>query len=90
MTIIGAGVRELRIRDVNGAFRVIYLATLPKGVASALELGQDLFGRSYTTGAGLEDLASRRKAYAAGVWDEVAEQKMSGGSGASGVSGVGA
>lgn len=26
---IGAGVRELRIRDRAGAFRVIYLATLP-------------------------------------------------------------
>ena len=78
------------ISEVMRDALVMYLATLPKGVASALELGQDLFGRSYTTGAGLEDLASRRKAYAAGVWDEVAEQKMSGGSGASGVSGVGA
>ena len=32
MTIIGVGVRELRIRDGSGAFRVIYLATLPKGI----------------------------------------------------------
>ncbi len=28
MKAIGAGVRELRIRDRSGAFRVIYLATL--------------------------------------------------------------
>jgi phage-related protein len=29
MKAIGAGVRELRIRDRAGAFRVLYLATLP-------------------------------------------------------------
>lgn len=29
MKAIGPGVRELRIRDRSGAFRVIYLATLP-------------------------------------------------------------
>lgn len=29
MTASGAGARELRIRDRAGAFRVIYLATLP-------------------------------------------------------------
>jgi len=29
MKAIGAGVRELRVRDRAGAFRVIYLATLP-------------------------------------------------------------
>jgi phage-related protein len=29
MKAIGAGVRELRIRDRAGAFRVVYLATLP-------------------------------------------------------------
>ena len=29
---IGPGVRELRIRDRSGAFRVIYLATLPDRV----------------------------------------------------------
>lgn len=29
MKTIGAAVRELRIRDRSGAFRVIYLATLP-------------------------------------------------------------
>jgi phage-related protein len=26
---IGTGVREIRIRDASGAFRIIYLATLP-------------------------------------------------------------
>jgi phage-related protein len=30
---IGPGVREIRIRDRSGAFRVIYLATLPNRVA---------------------------------------------------------
>ena len=29
---IGTGVREIRIRDVAGAFRVIYLATLADAV----------------------------------------------------------
>lgn len=29
---IGQGIRELRIRDASGAFRVVYIATLPKGV----------------------------------------------------------
>jgi len=29
---IGGGVREIRIRDEQGAFRVIYLATRPEGV----------------------------------------------------------
>ena len=29
MQAIGAGVRDLRIRERSGAFRVIYLATLP-------------------------------------------------------------
>ncbi len=29
MRAVGAGVRELRIRERAGAFRVIYLATLP-------------------------------------------------------------
>lgn len=28
MTTVGAGVREIRVRDAVGAFRVIYLATL--------------------------------------------------------------
>lgn len=29
MKTIGSGVREIRVRDASGAFRVIYLATLP-------------------------------------------------------------
>ena len=29
MTTIGSGVREIRIRDASGAFRIVYLATLP-------------------------------------------------------------
>lgn len=32
MKTIGPGVRELRIRDSAGAFRVIYLATRPEGI----------------------------------------------------------
>lgn len=29
MKTVGAGVREIRVRDASGAFRVLYLATLP-------------------------------------------------------------
>jgi phage-related protein len=32
MKSIGKGVREIRIREANGQYRVIYLATLPEGV----------------------------------------------------------
>ncbi|WP_371419902.1 type II toxin-antitoxin system RelE/ParE family toxin [Tardiphaga sp.] len=32
MTTIGAGVREIRVRDATGAFRVIYIATLADAV----------------------------------------------------------
>ena len=32
MRSIGPGVKEIRIRDVTGAFRVIYLATLEDAV----------------------------------------------------------
>lgn len=32
MKTVGAGVREIRIRDASGAYRVIYLATLPETV----------------------------------------------------------
>ena len=32
MTTVGTGVREIRIRDAAGAFRVVYLATLPEAV----------------------------------------------------------
>ncbi|MDP3896171.1 MAG: type II toxin-antitoxin system RelE/ParE family toxin [Mesorhizobium sp.] len=29
MTTVGPGVREIRMRDASGAFRIVYLATLP-------------------------------------------------------------
>lgn len=32
MTSIGAGVKEIRVRDQAGIFRMIYLATRPEGV----------------------------------------------------------
>jgi phage-related protein len=32
MKTVGAGVREIRVRDAAGAFRVIYLAALPEAV----------------------------------------------------------
>jgi len=32
MKTIGTGVREIRIRDASGAFRIIYLTTLPDRV----------------------------------------------------------
>lgn len=32
MTSVGPGVRELRIREPSGAFRVIYLATRPEAI----------------------------------------------------------
>jgi phage-related protein len=32
MKTVGAGVREIRVREASGAFRVIYLATLPNRV----------------------------------------------------------
>jgi len=32
MASIGAGVREIRVRDASGAFRVMYLAGLPDAV----------------------------------------------------------
>ena len=32
MPTIGAGVRKIRVREASGAFRVIYLATLPDAV----------------------------------------------------------
>jgi Arc/MetJ-type ribon-helix-helix transcriptional regulator len=67
------------ISEVMRDALVMYLATAPKGVASSYALGQDLFGRSYgQAGLGITDLASKRKAYAASVWDEVAKQKMPG------------
>jgi phage-related protein len=32
MSTIGAGVREIRIRDADGAFRIIYIATFADAV----------------------------------------------------------
>jgi phage-related protein len=32
MPTIGAGVREIRIREASGAYRVIYVATLPDAI----------------------------------------------------------
>lgn len=32
MKTIGPGVREIRVKDSTGAFRVIYIATLPDAV----------------------------------------------------------
>jgi phage-related protein len=32
MTSVGAGVREIRVRDEAGVFRMIYLAARPEGV----------------------------------------------------------
>lgn len=32
MTSVGPGVREIRVRDEAGAFRVVYIATLPEAV----------------------------------------------------------
>jgi Arc/MetJ-type ribon-helix-helix transcriptional regulator len=64
------------ISDVMRDALLMYLSTAPKGLASAYELGEDLFGRSYKSGVGIMDLASNRKAYAADVWDEIAAQKM--------------
>ena len=33
MTTIGPGVREIRVREASGAFRVVYLASLPDRIA---------------------------------------------------------
>jgi phage-related protein len=32
MTTVGAGVREIRVKDTSGVFRAVYLATRPEGV----------------------------------------------------------
>jgi phage-related protein len=34
MSIVGTGVREIRVRESSGAFRCIYLATRPEGFIS--------------------------------------------------------
>jgi plasmid stability protein len=63
------------ISEVMRDALMMYLATAPKGVASAFQLGEDLFGRSYSAGLGFTNLASDRKAHAAQVWDEIGIQK---------------
>jgi phage-related protein len=32
MPSIGVGVKEIRLRDATGAFRIVYIATRPQGV----------------------------------------------------------
>lgn len=32
MTAVGSGVKEIRVRDAAGIFRMVYLATRPEGV----------------------------------------------------------
>jgi Arc/MetJ-type ribon-helix-helix transcriptional regulator len=64
------------ISEVMRDALMMYLATAPKGVASAYALGEDLFGRSYSADLGINNLASNRKAHAAQVWGEIAAQKM--------------
>jgi len=32
MSTVGAGVREIRVREESGAFRVIYMASRPEGI----------------------------------------------------------
>lgn len=56
MKVVGAGVREIRIRDRAGAFRVIYLATLPERIV-VLHAFQKKTG---TTAKHDIDLAARR------------------------------
>ena len=36
MTSVGPGVREIRVRDEAGAFRVIYVATRPEAVSCCM------------------------------------------------------
>ena len=50
MKTIGPGVREIRIREQSGAFRVIYLATLPEAVLvlHAFQMGRIQSWASYS------------------------------------------
>ena|SRR5579863_3373795 len=56
MKAIGIGVREIRIRDHAGAFRVIYLATLPDRVVVL----QAMQKKTQATAKRDIDLAARR------------------------------
>ena len=72
----------LESRSISEVMRdalVMYLASAPKGQASAHALGMDLFGRVYggsLVGKVWPDLAGSRKRHAAAVWGEIAAQKM--------------
>lgn len=55
MRTVGPGVREIRIRDPKGAFRVIYLETLPTVV-----LVRHAFQKAWTTPTKDIDLAASR------------------------------
>jgi phage-related protein len=57
MKAIGPGVREIRVREASGAFRVIYLATLPDRV---LVLHAFQKKTQHTTKRDI-DLAARRR-----------------------------
>jgi hypothetical protein len=48
MKTVGTGVKELRVRDPTGAYRVIYLATRPSGLCAALFSEED--GKDGPTG----------------------------------------
>jgi len=56
MASVGAGVREIRIRDATGAFRVIYIAKL----ASAVYILHCFQKKSEKTGKPELELATRR------------------------------
>ena len=56
MKAVGAGVREIRVRDEDGIFRVIYLAKRPEGIY-VLHAFQK---KTQTTAKRDLDLASRR------------------------------
>ena len=73
----------LEARSISEVMRdalVMYLASAPKGQASAHDLGLSLFGRDYG-GIARPDLAGNRKYHAAAVWGEIAAQKMPAGEG---------
>ena len=53
---IGAGLREFRVRDESGAFRVIYLATLPE----AIYVPHAFHKNTQQTARGDIELAARR------------------------------
>lgn len=40
MNSIGTGVREIRVREISGAFRIVYLASLPNAIYVLHAFGQ--------------------------------------------------